>query len=308
MVCSLRNLILIICLALSCILGCENREVSKKVSLEERSPEIERHVESGDEDTFKFGFDLRLGPKEDVRIYLPFLKYLEKRTGIKFSIEFTQKYDDTINNLGTGITHFAALGPVSAVIAKERYDTGCLAIGLNQDGKAEYRGIIFTTTDSPIDDIKDLKGKTFAFENKLSTQGHIIPRKMLEDEGILLEDLNSFTFTGSHADTARAVMKGDYDAGGMQDCLAKRLMAEGKIKILAISDPYPSSRICFNRNVNPDIVKTVKAALLSFDPKGKHASILVDWEKTEMPNGFVEYKKASLTGVRDLVKKYGLLK
>ncbi|HDY71729.1 MAG TPA: phosphate/phosphite/phosphonate ABC transporter substrate-binding protein, partial [Nitrospirae bacterium] len=161
---------------------------------------------------------------------------------------------------------------------------------------------------SPINDIKDLRGKTFAFGDRFSTQGHIIPRKMLEDAGITLKDLKRYVFSGSHVNTARAVLNGEYDAGGIQDTLAKRLVAEGKIKILAISKPYPSSLICFNKDVDPTIVKVVRTVLLSFDPKGKQAGVLVDWDRTEMPDGFTEYKESSLKEIRELVRRYGLLK
>lgn len=292
--------------ALFLISSCERGEVPKKVSLEKRAQQIENNAPPLDMTGLKFGFDLRLEPKEDVRIYLPFLKYLEQSTGTRFFLRFTEKYEDTVKNLGSGIIQFAALGPVNCIIAKERYGTDFLVAGLNAEGKPEYRAAIFTRIDSPLKDIKALKGKTFAFGDRFSTQGHIIPRKMLEDAGITVGNLRSHVFTGSHANTARAVLNGEYDAGGIQDNLAKRLLAEGKIRILAISKSYPSSLICYNKDVDPSIVKSVKTALLSFEPKGKHAGILVDWDKTEMPNGFTEYNESALNEIKILVRRYGL--
>jgi phosphonate transport system substrate-binding protein len=288
--------------------GCSEKEVPKKVSLNKRSPASENYVRPSDIDTLKFGFDLRLGPKEEVKIYLPFLRYLSQNTGNKFSIKFTEKYENTVENLGKGITHFAALGPVNCVLAKKKYGSMCLVMGLNDEGKPEYRSAIFTRSDSPVSSIKELRGKTVAFGDNYSTQGHIIPRKMLEDAGITLETLKGYVFTGSHTNTARVVLNGEYDAGAIQDNLAKRLMAEGKIKILAISKPYPSSLICSNKDVHSPIVKSVKSALLALDPKGKHSGILWGWDKTEMPNGFTEYNEASLKEIEELTIRYGLLK
>lgn len=285
--------------------GCNDKEVPKKVSLNKRSPVSEEYIKQTEVGSLKFGFDLRLGPKEDVQIYLPFLRYLEQNTWNRFSLRFTEKYEDTVENLGKGITHFAALGPVNCIIANKKYGAGCLVMGLNLDGKPEYRAVIFTKIDSPIKNLKDLKGKTFAFGGRYSTQGHIIPRKMLEDAGITLDDLKNHVFTGSHANTARAVLNGEYEAGGIQDTLAKRLLAEGKIRILATSRPYPSSLICYNKEVDPIILKAVKAALLSFDPKKEQ---VVDWDKTEMPNGFTEYNESSMRELRSLVNRYGLLR
>lgn len=305
---NLRYLLFFLCFVLFLISSCERGEVPKKVSLEKRSTNNDTYVVPYDPGSLKFGFDLRLGPKEDVKIYLPFLRYLERNTGNNFSLRFTEKYEDTVKNLGKGVTDFAALGPVNCILAKEKYGVGCLVMGLNSEGKPEYRAAVFTKLNSPINDIKDLRGKTFAFGDRFSTQGHIIPRKMLEDAGITLKDLKRYVFSGSHVNTARAVLNGEYDAGGIQDTLAKRLVAEGKIKILAISKPYPSSLICFNKDVDPTIVKVVRTVLLSFDPKGKQAGVLVDWDRTEMPDGFTEYKESSLKEIRELVRRYGLLK
>jgi phosphonate transport system substrate-binding protein len=141
----------------------------------------------------------------------------------------------------------------------------------------------------------------------MSTQGHLIPRKMLEDAGLKLYDLGYYVYTGSHANTVRAVLNGEYDAGGIQDNLAKRLAKEGKIRIIKVSDPYPSSLICYNTALDRNIIKSVKYALLSFDPVKKHKNILFDWDKTEMPLGFERLDESRLEEVADLARRYGLI-
>ncbi len=302
--------LLLIFLVIFLFFSCGEREVPKRVSLTKRAS-VNENLPKGVEynslkdNSLKFGFDLRLEPKEDVRIYLPFLQYLEEATGYKFAIRFTEKYEDTVENLGKGLIHFAALGPVNYVLAKKKYEVGCLVMGLNVYGKPEYRAAIITRIDSPIKDIKDLKGKTFAFGDKFSTQGHLIPRKMLEEAGISLKDLSMYVFTGSHANTARAVINGRYEAGGIQDQLALRLQAEGKIRILALSQPYPSSMICYSKKIEPSIVSSVRKALLTFNPKDPKFR---EWNKTEMPMGFTECREDLLKEIETLVERYGLFK
>lgn len=298
----------VLLLSIALLSGCSETETPKKVSIDKRSASIEENAKPDDTATVKFGFDLRLGPKEDVEIYIPFLRYISQSTGKIFSLRFTEKYEDTVENLGKGITQFAALGPVNALLVTERYGAGCVVMGLNSDRKPEYRSVIFARTDSSIASLRDLKGKSFAFGDKFSTQGHIIPRKMLEDAGITLKQLKAYIFSGSHSNTARAVLNGEYDAGGMQDTLAKRLAAEGKIKILSISKAYPSSLVCFNKDVPLPVIRGVQSALLSFDPMGKHKDILIGWDKTEMPAGFAEYNAAVLSEIKKLSIQYGLLK
>lgn len=296
-------------LTLFLLSGCDQREPLKKVSLQPQSSTlmVAEDASAPAEPVLSFGFDLRLGPKDDVRIYAPFLKYLEDKTGRRFTIRFTKGYEDTAENLGRGVIQFAALGPVNCARARENHGVGCLAMGLNEQDLAEYRSVIFTRPDSPLASLGDLRGKSFAFGDRLSTQGHILPRRMLEEAGISLENLKEHVFTGSHVETARLVINGRYEAGGLQDTLARRLEAEGKIRILAVSDPSPSSLFCYNKDVDPATLAAVKAALLALDPAGKDAARLVDWNRTEMPHGFVELNEQALARIREMARAYGLL-
>ena len=286
--------------------GCVKKETPKKVSLYKRAGDPAEKFEKPQPNTLWFGFDLRLGPKEEVSIYTPFLHYLEKATGRRFRIKFTQKYEDTVKNLGTGVTDFAAIGPLSYVIGEQEYGIRYLVSGVNSDGDPKYHSVIFSRPDSPLQDLSDLRGRCFAFGSEISTQGHLIPRKMLEDDGITLEDLSEYIYTGSHVNAVKAVLNGACDAGGIQDTLAHRLASEGKIKILKISGPYPSSLIAYNNSVDAKIVESVRLALLAFEPRGRHKEMLVDWDKTEMPLGFSRINEPELKKVMALASKYGL--
>ena len=259
------------------------------------------------EDVIYFGFDLRLSPKEDARIYSPFLQYLSEETGHTFKIHFTHEYGNTVDDLGEGVTQFAALGALSYINAHERYGATCLVRGLNADGRDEYRAAIVTCPDSNISEIEDIRGKTFCFGSFYSTQGHLIPRKMLKDNNITLSDLEDFTYAGSHLNCAKSVIAGECCAGAMQDTLAFSLENEGLIRIIAFSDYYPSSGISANKDVDPALVEAVKKALLDIDPKGEHAYMLTDWDKTEMPNGFVEAHDEDYAQLRELAFNYGMV-
>ncbi len=287
--------------------GCTKKETPKKVSLYNRTNEVSKGMHYPQANTLWFGFDLRLGPKEEVMIYTPFLKYLEEATGRRFRIKFTERDEDTVENLGKGVTQFAALGTLNYVIGRNKYGIRYLVSGVNRDGDPRYRSAIFTRPESDMQDIHDLKGRCFAFGSHMSTQGHLIPRNMLEDAGIRLEDLNNYIYTGSHINTVRSVVNGECDAGGIQDSLAKRLAAEGKIRILKMSEPFPGSVIAYNSALDSDTVKAVRSALLAFEPAGKHKAMLVEWDKTEMPLGFTEINEQELNKVTGFAREYGLL-
>ena len=287
--------------------GCVKEETPKKVSLTKKTVETSEAIDYPPQDTIWFGFDLRLGPKEDVRIYIPLLKYLENATGRRFRIKFNEKYEDTVEDLGKGVINFAAVGTLSYLIGESKYGLKYLVSGVNQEGDTTYHSMIFTAPKSGIQKLKDLKGKCFAFGAKMSTQGHLIPRKMLEEEGITINNLGRYIYTGSHLDTVKAVLNGECDAGGIQDVLAKKLESEGKIRILKISGPYPGGLIAYNSSVDSRTVEAVRDALLAFEPMGKHKDMLLDWDKTEMPMGFTKVNEPELEKVKTLAKNYGLL-
>jgi phosphonate transport system substrate-binding protein len=89
--------------------------------------------------------------------------------------------------------------------------------------------------------------------------------------------------------------------------MASSLADAGKLTIVAFSDYYPSSGISANTDVDPALLESVKKALLDFDPKGKHAGNLTDWDKTEMPCGFVEADDSGYTELRALATRYGMV-
>ncbi len=286
--------------------GCAKDEKPKKVSLYKRSSNIKHHSEDPLLDTLQFGFDLRLGPKEEIEIYTPFLKYLEKTTGERFNINFTEKYEETVRNLGLGNTDFAAIGSLSYVIGRREYGIKYLVSGVNREGDARYQSAIITRPDSGIDNIKDLRGRSFAFGSRMSTQGHLIPRKMLEDAGILIDNIDHI-YSGSHVNAVKAVLNGEKAAAGIQDTLAKSLESEGKIKILAFSEPYPSSLVAYNGATDRELVEKMRSALLEFEPMGKHKHILFQWNRTEMPLGFISVDEAEIEKIAELAERYGLL-
>jgi len=287
--------------------GCTKGETPKKVSLYNRAGEASKDMDHSSHDILWFGFDPRLGPKDQVLIYTPFLTYLEEATGKRFRIKFAERDEDAVKNLGMGLTHFAAMGTLNYVIGQNKYGINYLVSGANRDGDPKYQSAVFTRPESRLQALHALKGKCFAFGSHMSTEGHLIPRNMLDDAGVTIKDLGNYIYTGSHINAVRSVLNGECDAGGIQGSLARRLAAEGKIKILKMSEPFPGTVIAYNGSVDSDTVNAVRSALLAFDPSGRHKARLVEWDRTEMPLGFAEINEQELDKVAGFAREYGLL-
>lgn len=256
---------------------------------------------------YTFSYDRRMDPAEDVKMYAPFLKYLEKTTGYKFKLQPTPPNQNLIEELGTGRVDLAAIGTLSYLQAHQKYGVRAIARGVTDQGKAEYQALIITSPNSKLRSLSDLRGKTFSFGSDTSTQGYLIPLIMLTQAGVKLTDLAGYTFAGSHFDTANAVISGRYAAGGIQDTLGRELAKKGLVRILAESEEFPSSTISVSPSLPSEVVKKIREALLAFAPEGKDKAMLYHWEQTEMPRGFVATDDKDFDEARSWAVRLGIL-
>lgn len=259
------------------------------------------------EPVYSFGFDRRLEPKEDVRIYSGLLQYLENETGYKFRLHVTPKAGSLVREILAEQVDFAIAGTLTYLQVREVSAATMLVCGLNSNGEGSYRSLIVSRPDSDLKSLRDLAGHTFAFGASNSTQGYLIPRIMMSQAGIELGDLQSHEFTRSHFETSNAVISGRVDAGAVQDTLGRTLAEQGLVRIIAQSDPFPSSGIIAGAHVPAEVADAVQQALLAFNPKRLNGLELYHWERTEMPNGFGLVVASDYDDLRHWARIYGLL-
>ena len=295
------------CVLISCDSESNKTVINLNDQISNEELQKQEQEQKQDQSILYFGFDLRASPQEDSRQYQPFLRYLEKSTGYKFELRFTPQNKSIIDELGNGKVHFAAMGAVSYIQGNKKYGITGLVRGLNQLGKAKYQSMIVVNPNSLIKTVGDLKNRRFAFGSIDSTQGHLIPRIILNEHGIHLTDLKSYEYTGSHQRCAEAVVSFKYDACGMQDTMAKKMEKQGLLKILHSSRYYPSSGIAANQDLPLEIVSRVKQALIDFDPRGKHKTNLYHWSLTEMPNGFTTARESDYLELNKWLINFGIL-
>jgi phosphonate transport system substrate-binding protein len=83
-----------------------------------------------------------------------------------------------------------------------------------QDGTLGYRSVLLVRADSPYQTLDDLRGRTLAFTERLSTSGFLIPYYELSLRGY--EPRRFFghlAFSGGHPQAVTAVLNGEADAG-----------------------------------------------------------------------------------------------
>lgn len=267
---------------------------------------VHKHEDADGYRTLYFGFDLRSSVQEDVRQYQPLLDYLEEATGYHFHLSLPRNGQGIDERLGTGKVDFAAIGAVTHITATESYGVRPVVRGLNTENRAEYRSVIVVDPESTIGSVSELAGRRFAFGDESSTQGHLIPRIVLEKHGVKLSYLADHDYLGSHRECANAVISRRFDACGMQDTMGRALEEKGLVRIIHVSDYYPSSGISASPGISEEIVDKVREALLRFEPKGRE-EFLYNWSLTEMPNGFAEASDSEYRALREAMLRLGFL-
>lgn len=259
------------------------------------------------EPVYVFSFDRRLEPREDIRIYTALLEYLEYKTNYHFRLHVTPRTGSLVSEILSGEVDFAAVGVLTYLQVRESSDAEMLVRGINKEGESTYQAFIVTRPESGLFSLDDLRGHTFAFGARNSTQGYLIPRIMLSQANIDLSDLNAYEFTKSHFETSNAVISGRADAGALQDTLANVLAEQGLIRIIARSDYYPSSGIMAGDHVPTEVIDAVREALVAFDPNHLNGVDLYHWERTEMPNGFRLTSDSAYNTLRTWAETFHLL-
>jgi phosphonate transport system substrate-binding protein len=231
---------------------------------------------------------LRVGfvPAEDVQQVIqnaqPIVEILQKQLQMDVQPFVATDYTGVVEALRANKLDIAFLTPASYVLAKNEANVR-VALKSERKGSPYYYAAIITRADSGIKRLEDLRGKTFAFGDPLSTSANVFPRKMFHEHGIdPVRDFKQILYSGGHDATVLAVLNGKVDAGATYanspdstDTAWMRYLKNPedikKIRAIAFSEPIPADNIVINGSLDERIAKKVEEIFLALsrDPQGK---------------------------------------
>jgi phosphonate transport system substrate-binding protein len=231
---------------------------------------------------------LRVGfvPAEDAQQVMqnaqPLVEILHKELNMEIQPFVATDYTGVVEALRVNKLDVAFLAPASYVLAKNEANIK-VVLKSERKGIPFYYAAIITRADSGIRKLEDLRGKTFAFGDSLSTTGHVFPRKMFMERGIdPVRDFKQILYSGGHDATVLAVLNGKVDAGATyanspdsEDTAWMRYLKNPedikKIRAIAFSEPIPADNLVISGSLDDAVAKKIVAIFLelSRDPKGK---------------------------------------
>ena len=188
--------------------------------------------------------------------YRPLANHLAASLGRKVVLRTVDTWEGLAKSLGGGETDIALMGPWGYVLANHHAGAQAVATIL-YDGKPEYFAIMVTHPKSGISRIEDLKGKTFAFGDKGSTSGYLIPFHQFQKMGIDPEKFLGRILYTRHQAIETQVARGELDAGADYNRNRDAMIADGLIKpeqsrIFWTSAPLPNDALAVSRELYKD--------------------------------------------------------
>ena len=209
--------------------------------------------------------------------YRPLAQYLATRLGRPVQLRTVDSWEGLAKSLVNGETDIALMGPWGYVLANHFAEAQVVSTILYQ-GKPEYFALIVTHPDSGLESIADLigakgKGRTFAFGDKGSTSGYLIPRHFFMQQGVDPEKHFSRVVYTKHQAIQTQVSTGQLDAGADFNRNRTAMIELGLIKaerskIIWQSAPLPNDAFAVSARLFNDkiFVRRLQLALSEIGP------------------------------------------
>jgi phosphonate transport system substrate-binding protein len=241
--------------------------------------------------------------------FAKFMDYLGRKTGCKIELYVADDYEGIINKMKQGDLDIAWFGPFSYIIAAETAGAKAFAIDDNIKEGTIYHSVFIVHSASGIDSIEKLKGHTFAFVDKASTSGYLIPKMILKRQGIDSDhDLGKIEFVGSHDAAILAVKKRQVDAAAVSDAILislqqKGVVGEKDLKIIKYSEAIPTSAWAYRDGLPADLLNKIRQAFFDVDKEDKEA---LGMYGNDLVKGFVPVNDKQYDIIRNTVKELGI--
>ncbi|MDH3601135.1 MAG: phosphate/phosphite/phosphonate ABC transporter substrate-binding protein [Candidatus Tectomicrobia bacterium] len=161
-------------------------------------------------------------PTTMYRTFIPILTYIEDALDqqgfdVHLHMRVYPSYTAAIEDVAAGNCDIARFGPASYVMTKAANPNIRLLVMEHNQNSKRFKGIFVVSKNSPIQSIRELRGKTFAFGNPDSTIGRYLAQAELLKAGISAQTLKAYTYLGRHDKVAASVALGQYDVGVVKE-------------------------------------------------------------------------------------------
>lgn len=209
---------------------------------------------------------------------------LSAELGVEVEEIQASDYNAIVEALRTGQADMAYIGALAIALASERAEAVPIAMKAPNGDKeqAVYRSLLITSSsNTEINSIADIKGKTIAFVDPESTSGNLFPSyeiiKAFPDEKLTSDDLHTngkffeaASYSGKHQAGLQAVIRGDVDVVPISDQIMKSEFENGNaneadVKVIHESEPIPAEAFVVSKDMDEELKNQLQQFLINYD-------------------------------------------
>ena len=221
-------------------------------------------------------------PAAMIERFAPIEAYLERELDRPVDTIVTDNYAGLVERMKSKAVDIGWYGAFSYTAAQSELELEPVVIQRREGSGLFYHSVIVTRSDSGLASFEDLERATFAFVDRGSTSGFIIPYALFKSRGIEYEQyFGGVTFSGTHDDVLEDVMEGSADAGVLEDLTLRKWIDAGKlrpsdIRVLWRSEPLPGSPFAVRADLDDDLKSAFREAMLAIHEKDPAAMKMFD--------------------------------
>lgn len=224
-----------------------------------------------------------ISPQGTVESYTALLDYIEARLDRPIELVQRATYAEVNNLIEAGEVDVAFVCTGAYVIGSRDFGMEILVAPV-VNGEAAYYSWLIVPTDSPAQNISDLRGKVFAFTDPLSHTGRLYPTYLVYQLGERPESFFGRTFfTYSHDAAIHAVASGLADGAAVDSLIYTYLLARepdlrGRLRIIHRSPPFGIPPVVVSPNIRPQLRAELADIFLTMNenPQGQAALAILD--------------------------------
>ncbi len=245
---------------------------------------------------------------EDVR---PVVRYFEQQLGRPVRSYMMLDYSAAVEALRSDHVDITFMSPLPYVLA-HRMGAADALLGEVYRGRTTYRAKIFVRRDSGIRKLEDLRGKTIAFVDPISSSGFMYPRDIFHRAGLLKPEeapekfFRRVYFAGGDEQAIRSVFNRFTDAAGIGEFSILLLRPEERDAVVAIGESVeiPSHCVAVRKGLDRKLRNAFREAALKLNQPA-HRHLLRALYGTD---GYVPVTHENFLGVEEMARTYGFLK
>jgi phosphonate transport system substrate-binding protein len=243
----------------------------------------------------------------------PAIAFLERQLGRKIRYFTTLNYSSAVEALNAGKADISFMSPLPYVLVNAQTGAGAI-LGEIYNGKSYYYSKIFVRKDSGIKTLADLKSKTIAYVDPISSSGFMYPHDILIRAGLAKGGFDNpegdffrrVYYAGGDEQAMRALYGKFVDAAGVGEFAINPLRQEERDEIVVIAESkrIPSHCVVARKDLRPKLKEQFIQAMLKLNEPENRKYV----QHLYGTDGYVRVNKGTYQSVADMARKYGIMK